>query len=158
MLKAPLKKNLLICAIIFACCGSQNSDIEIDLSNTSTPKSIPTSSTTVLVNKEYAKDLEVGDCFEFSNRELDYVAYEEQILLIDCNELHTNEVITIINFLSDEETVFNDDNIPNKELYDSCMQSYFDKYDRPLAGTLTYINWIGDTSDFETKSKLKYFL
>ena len=116
MLKAPLKKNLLICAIIFACCGSQNSDIEIDLSNTSTPKSIPTSSTTVLVNKEYAKDLEVGDCFEFSNRELDYVAYEEQILLIDCNELHTNEVITIINFLSDEETVFNDDNIPTKEL------------------------------------------
>lgn len=153
MLKAPLKKNLLICAIIFVCCGSQNSDIEIDLENTATPKSIPTSSTTVLVNKEYAKDLEVGDCFEFSNRELDYVAYEEQILLIDCNELHTNEVITIINFLSDEETVFNDDNIPNNELYDSCMQSYFDKYDRPLAGTLTYINWIGDTSDFETKSK-----
>lgn len=153
MLKASLKKNLIILFLLCASCSSLSSDTEIDLSNSSTTTPILTSTTTVLINKAYAGDLEVTDCFEFSNNDLDYFTYEEEILIVDCNELHTNEVITMINFVRNEETVFNDDNVPNNDIYDLCIQSYFDKYNRPLAGTLTYINWIGDTSNFETESK-----
>ena len=152
MLKLPLKKKLLICIIIFSSCSSPSS--EIDISDLSTSTSTSTSSTTTtLVNKEYAKDLEVGDCFEFLNIDLDYFTFEEEILIVECDELHTNEIITTISFKSNEETLFNDDNVPNNDIYDSCIQSYFDKYSRPLAGTLTYIDWIGDTTNFDTESK-----
>ena len=40
-----------------------------------------------------------------------------------------------------EETSFNDDGIPNLEIYTECEDSYEARFGRNIGGTSTYLSW-----------------
>ena len=142
--------------MFFIFCSTNTTEITVNssiqtTSTTSDPK-------TISVLKDTAADLEIGDCFEFDNNLLDYFTYEAKIEAKECTKLHSYEIITVINYKSTDETTFNDDQVPNLEIYDLCVDSYYEKYNRPIAGTLTFISWIGDTDNFEIQSDYLCFV
>ena len=143
--------------MFFIFCSTNTTEITVNSSiqTTSTTSDIPK---TIPVLKDTAADLEIGDCFEFDNNLLDYFTYEAKIEAKECTKLHSYEIITVINYKSTDETTFNDDQVPNLEIYDLCVDSYYEKYNRPIAGTLTFISWIGDTDNFEIQSDYLCFV
>jgi len=143
--------------MFFIFCSTNTTEITVNSSiqTTSTTSDIPK---TIPVLKDTAADLEIGDCFEFDNNLLDYFTYEAKIEAKECTKLHSYEIITVINYKSTDETTFNDDQVPNLEIYDSCVDSYYEKYNRTIAGTLTFISWIGDTDNFEIQSDYLCFV
>ena len=157
MLKQTWKNFFYFFAILFIFCSTNTAEITMDSSSQSTSTTIDIPET-ILVIKDTAADLEVGDCFEFDNDLLDYFSYEAKIEVKECNELHSYEIITVIDYKSTDETTFNDDQVPNLEIYDLCVDSYYEKYNRPIAGTLTFISWIGDTDNFEIQSDFLCFV
>ena len=157
MLKQIWKNFFYFFAVFFIFCSTNTAEITIDSSSQSTSTTIDVPET-ISVIKDTAADLEVGDCFEFDNDLLDYFSYEAKIEVKECTELHSYEIITVINYKSTDETSFNDDQVPNLEIYDLCVDSYYEKYNRPIAGTLTFISWIGDTDNFEMQSDFLCFV
>ena len=157
MLRQTWKNFFYFFAIFFIFCSTNTAEITIDSSSQSTSTTIDIPET-ISVIKDTAADLEVGDCFEFDNDLLDYFSYEAKIEVKECTELHSYEIITVINYKSTDETSFNDDQVPNLEIYDLCVDSYYEKYNRPIAGTLTFISWIGDTDNFEIQSDFLCFV
>lgn len=155
MFKAPLKKNLILFLIFVTCSGTETQSVN-ETSTTSTSSSSTT--TTLLKEKLVSSDLEIGDCFEFVDDVEEYLNYDLKIKVLDCNDIHMNEVISVINYVATSETIFNDDQVPNLEIYDACVVSYEKKYNRPLGGTLTYIDWIGESENFETGSEYLCFV
>ena len=155
-MKKTWKNLLYFFAMFFIFCSTNTTEITVNssiqtTSTTSDPK-------TISVLKDTAADLEIGDCFEFDNNLLDYFTYEAKIEAKECTKLHSYEIITVINYKSTDETTFNDDQVPNLEIYDSCVDSYYEKYNRTIAGTLTFISWIGDTDNFEIQSDYLCFV
>ena len=155
-MKKTWKNFLYFFAMFFIFCSTNTTEITVNssiqtTSTTSDPK-------TISVLKDTAADLEIGDCFEFDNNLLDYFTYEAKIEAKECTKLHSYEIITVINYKSTDETTFNDDQVPNLEIYDSCVDSYYEKYNRTIAGTLTFISWIGDTDNFEIQSDYLCFV
>lgn len=157
MLKQAWKNFFYFFAIFFIFCSTNTAEITIDSSSQSTSTTIDIPET-ISVIKDTAADLEVGDCFEFDNDLLDYFSYEAKIEVKECTKLHSYEIITVIDYKSTDETAFNDDQVPNIEIYDLCVDSYYEKYNRPIAGTLTFISWIGDTDNFEIQSDFLCFV
>ena len=125
MLKQAWKNFFYFFAILFIFCSTNTAEITIDSSSqsTSTTTDIPE---TISVIKDTAADLEVGDCFEFDNDLLDYFSYEAKIEVKECTKLHSYEIITVIDYKSTDETAFNDDQVPNIEIYDLCVDSYYE--------------------------------
>ena len=156
-MKKTWKNFLYFFAMFFIFCSTNTTEITVNSSiqTTSTTSDIPK---TIPVLKDTAADLEIGDCFEFDNNLLDYFTYEAKIEAKECTKLHSYEIITVINYKSTDETTFNDDQVPNLEIYDSCVDSYYEKYNRTIAGTLTFISWIGDTDNFEIQSDYLCFV
>ena len=156
-MKKTWKNLLYFFAMFFIFCSTNTTEITVNSSiqTTSTTSDIPK---TIPVLKDTAADLEIGDCFEFDNNLLDYFTYEAKIEAKECTKLHSYEIITVINYKSTDETTFNDDQVPNLEIYDSCVDSYYEKYNRTIAGTLTFISWIGDTDNFEIQSDYLCFV
>ena len=155
-MKKTWKNLLYFFAMFFIFCSTNTTEITVNssiqtTSTTSDPK-------TISVLKDTAADLEIGDCFEFDNNLLDYFTYEAKIEAKECTKLHSYEIITVINYKSTDETTFNDDQVPNLEIYDLCVDSYYEKYNRTIAGTLTFISWIGDTDNFEIQSDYLCFV
>ena len=155
-MKKTWKNFLYFFAMFFIFCSTNTTEITVNssiqtTSTTSDPK-------TISVLKDTAADLEIGDCFEFDNNLLDYFTYEAKIEAKECTKLHSYEIITVINYKSTDETTFNDDQVPNLEIYDLCVDSYYEKYNRTIAGTLTFISWIGDTDNFEIQSDYLCFV
>jgi hypothetical protein len=150
MFKAPLKKNLILFLIFVTCSGTVTESVN-EVQTTST-------STTQINEKLISQDLEIGDCFEFIDSVDEYLNFDLKINILNCNDNHTNEVITKINYAATSETVFNDDQVPNLEIYDACVESYESKFNRPLAGTLTFIDWIGENDNFESESEYLCFV
>jgi len=157
MLKQAWKNFFYFFAIFFIFCSTNTAEITIDSSSQSTSTTIDIPET-ISVIKDTAADLEVGDCFEFDNDLLDYFSYEAKIEVKECTKLHSYEIITVIDYKSTDETIFNDDQVPNIEIYDLCVDSYYEKYNRPIGGTLTFISWIGDTDNFEIQSDFLCFV
>jgi len=143
---------------LFACSSSLSQDEIQQQIDYGVSEDQATTTTTSVTEKSLTIDLEIGDCFEFVDNIEEYLNFEQKIKIQDCNEKHINEIITKINYVASPETQFNDDQVPNLEIYDACVESYETKFKRPLAGTLTYIDWIGQSENFETESEYFCFV
>ena len=155
-----MKKNLIFLLLMFIACNDQQGILEEQsvlvssttsdsLNSTSTSTMKTTTTTTVTtVNEIYASNLQAGDCFNNNGAEGYYLESTEIVELVSCDVSHQFEVISFIKYASSEETYFNDDGIPNLEIYTECEDSYEARFGRNIGGTSTYLSWAGDTSDF----------
>lgn len=150
-----MKKYLVLSLIFFfACSDTQATSKEQSIPtptmiiDKSTTTSTTTTTTIPLVQKIYAAELQVGDCFNNNGAGGYYLESTAFIELVPCDTNHQFEVISFIKYAASEETNFNDDGIPNLEIYTACEDSYETRFGRNIGGTSTYISWSGDTSNF----------
>ena len=152
-----MKKFILL--ILLSFCSSDSSQVVEESIQTST--TISTSSTTTttsvtsttlvetLSEKLYASELTIGDCFDYLGGEGYYFLADYYVTRVPCDTLHSYEIISTINYSSNDDTVFGEDGVPNLEIYTACENSYSKIFDRDIGGTSTYITWIGDIDNFE---------
>ncbi|MDA9705969.1 hypothetical protein N9U94_01895 [Acidimicrobiaceae bacterium] len=151
--------KLFVVILLFSFCSSDTSDIVEDSIQTSTTSSTSSTSTTISVTsttlpeilseKLYASDLTIGDCFDYLGGEGYYFLADYYVTRVSCDTPHTYEIISEINYSSNEETIFGEDGVPNLEIYTACEKSYSEIFNRDIGGTSTYITWIGDIENFE---------
>ena len=153
-------KKLLTLILIFSACGGTEVIEEPIGTTTSSTITTTTTSTTIFDNFDIVNgsDLVIGDCFDTGSDNSYYFSNEEEVFKLPCNREHSFEIITSINYQSTEKTEFNDDGVPNLEIYDKCVDSYFDTYGREIGGTSTFISWLGDVSDFTVEKEYKCFV
>jgi len=140
--------------ILSACSGSEIAEEPV----TTTASTTTTTTTTIPEESEFVSgsDLVIGDCFDLLEEGyLYYFSNDQEFVRLPCNKEHSFEIIMSINYQSTEETEFNGDGHPNLEIYDKCVESYFDNYGREIGGTSTYISWLGDISDFTIEKEYK---
>ena len=152
-----MKKFLIVILIFSACSGTEVVEEPI----TTTISSTTTTTTTITTIPEKSEfvtgsDLVIGDCFDLLEEgNLYYFSNDQELVKLPCNVEHSFEIITSINYQSTDETEFNNDGIPNLEIYDKCVDSYFDTFGREIGGTSTFISWLGDVSDFTIDKEYK---
>ena len=154
----PLILLLSFCSVDSST-SSENSNSTSTILITSTTTS--TSTTTTIFNtseKVKGSELLVGDCFNNNDADGYYLSEETIIERVPCNTLHQFEVISVINYVSNEDTEFNNEGVPNLEIYNNCENSYTQKYGRDIGGTSTYITWIGNIEDFDTEQSYLCFV
>ena len=98
--------------------------------------------TSLLINKSIASELEVGDCFSFINEEYTN-SWDQKISLVDCYEIHEWEVFSTVKYSTTETSILNDEGIPNDEIFNLCKESFEEIYSRPIAGSLSWGQWLG---------------
>ncbi len=150
-----MKRYLVLSLIFFSACSDTQATTEEQSIPTSTTiidnrttTSTTTTTTIPLVQKKYASELQVGDCFNNNDAGGYYLESTAFIERVPCDTGHQFEVISFIKYAASEETYFNDDGIPNLEIYTACEDSYETRFGRNIGGTSTYISWSGDTSNF----------
>ena len=153
-----MKKYLVLSLIFFSACSDTQATIEeqsippsstvIENLDTTTTSLATTTTTQPLVQKIYASELKIGDCFNNNGAEGYYLESNVLIELVSCDASHQFEVMSFIKYASSEDSYFNDDGIPNLEIYTECEISYEDRFGRNIGGTSTYLSWSGDTSNF----------
>ena len=154
----PLILLLSFCSVDSST-SSENSNSTSTILITSTTTS--TSTTTTIFNtseKVKGSELLVGDCFNNNDADGYYLSEETIIERVPCNTLHQFEIISVINYVSNEDTEFNNEGVPNLEIYNNCENSYAQKYGRDIGGTSTYITWIGNIEDFDTEQSYLCFV
>ena len=126
----------LILLISFCSVGKQttNEELKIDSTILSTITTATSTTTTVFKVSEKVKgsELAVGDCFNNNSSDGYYLSEDTIIERVPCDNLHQFEVITTVNYVSNEETEFNNEGVPNLELYDTCEKSYLEKFNLTL--------------------------
>ena len=145
-------KKFIFLIFIVACTNDVESQIEITTTTSSTSTTVSVTSTTlseILSEKLYASDLTIGDCFDYLDGEGYYFLADYYVTRVSCDTPHTYEIISEINYSSNEETIFGEDGVPNLEIYTACEKSYSEIFERDIGGTSTYITWIGDIKNFE---------
>ena len=144
-------KKFLVLILIFSACGGTEVIEEPVTTTISSTTTTTTTTTTIPEKSEFVtgSDLVIGDCFDLLEEgNLYYFSNDQELVKLPCNVEHSFEIITSINYQSTEETEFNNDGIPNLEIYDKCVDSYFDTFGREIGGTSTFISWLGEVSDF----------
>ena len=135
---------------LVACNANTESDIIQTTSTSSTTSSTSTSTVPeVISEKLYASDLSVGDCFDYLDGDGYYFLDDYYVTRVPCDTLHSYEIISKINYSSNDDTIFGEDGVPNLEIYTACEKSYSEIFNRDIGGTSTYITWIGDLENFE---------
>ena len=148
-------KRIFILVFLVACNANTESDIVPTTSTSSTTSSTSTSTVPeVISEKLYASDLNVGDCFDYLDGEGYYFLDDYYVTRVPCDILHSYEIISIINYSSNDDTIFGEDGVPNLEIYTACENSYSEIFERDIGGTSTYITWIGDLENFEEDDDL----
>ena len=151
-------KKLLVAVLIVCSCGGSQVAEEAVPTTLSTTTTSSTTTTTTPEEPEFitGSDLIIGDCFDLLEEgNLYYFLNDQEFVKLPCNVEHSFEIITSINYQSTDETEFNNDGIPNLEIYDKCVDSYFDTYGREIGGTSTFISWLGEVSDFTVDKEYK---
>ena len=147
-------KKLLIFLLFLSCSSEEVQNIvsttgdELPLSTSSTSTSTTTTILDSVSEDIIADELQIGNCFNGNGVSGIYLNSEEIINRVPCSSLHEFEVITSINFEASEDTEFNEDGIPNLEIYSKCEESYSKKFGRDIGGTSTYLSWSGSTDNF----------
>ena len=146
-------KKVIVLALLLSFCGGEVQVTEEpqvkETTTTSTTTTSTTTTTTIpLIQKIYASELQVGDCFNNNGDSGYYLETNALIELVPCDTSHQFEVVSFIKYVASEETSFNDDGIPNLEIYTGCEESYEARFGRNIGGTSTYLSWSGDTSNF----------
>lgn len=152
----------LILLISYCSVGQQTTNEELKIESTILSTTTTTSSTTTTVFKVSEKvkgsELAVGDCFNNNGADGYYLSEDTIIERVPCDNLHQFEVITTVNYVSNEETEFNNEGVPNLEIYDACEKSYLERFGRDIGGTSTYITWIGSLKDFSKEQSYTCFV
>ncbi len=152
-------KKFILLILLISFCSTDSSQVVDNSIQTSTTLSTSSTSTTtnvtsttlpeILSEKLYASDLTIGDCFDYLDGEGYYFAADYYVTRVPCDTLHSYEIISIINYSSNDDTIFGEDGVPNLEIYTACEKSYSEIFNRDIGGTSTYITWIGDLENFE---------
>jgi hypothetical protein len=162
-----LKKVFIIFLFLSFCSSdsieSSRSSIEPSTTSTSitstTTSSTTTSTTLVFPGEEIlASELKVGDCFNGNGSGGYYLESAEKIEKVPCDYPHEFEIVTSINYLSNTETDFNEEGVPNLEIYTQCEVSYLERFGRDIGGTSTYLTWTGNTTDFSQEEEYLCFV
>ena len=157
-------KKIIILFLLLSFCSEAteiNSEIEPSTTTTSTSSTTSTTTSTTLLypgEEILASELNVGDCFNGNGAGGYYLDSSETIEKIPCDYPHEFEVITSINYLSDAETKFNEEGVPNLEIYTECEVSYLERFGRDIGGTSTYLTWTGNTLDFTEEEEYLCFI
>jgi hypothetical protein len=156
-------KRYLILLLLISFCGGSSATITDEVTTTvvapTSSTSTSTSTTIAKVGEEVkASELVIGDCFNEDGADGYYLSESTVVERVACDVLHEFEVISAVNYISDEDTEFNDEGVPNLEIYNACENSYSDKYARDIGGTSTYLTWIGDLQDFNTEKSYLCFV
>ena len=156
-------KRYLILLLLISFCGGSSATItdEVTTPAVALSSSTSTSTTTTIdtvVKEVNASELVTGDCFNDDGYEGYYLSEDIVVKQVPCDVLHEFEVISSVNYISSEDTEFNDEGVPNLEIYNACENSYSDKYGRDIGGTSTYLTWIGDLQDFNTEKSYLCFV
>ena len=69
-----------------------------------------------------ASELKIGDCFNGNGAGGYYLDSAETFEKVPCDYPHEFEIVTSINYLSNTETDFNEEGVPNLEIYTQCDQ------------------------------------
>ena len=156
-------KRYLILLLLISFCGGSSATITDEVTTTvvapTSSTSTSTSTTIAKVGEEIkASALVTGDCFNEDGAGGYYLSESSVVERVPCDALHEFEVISAVNYISDEDTEFNDEGVPNLEIYTACENSYSDIYGRDIGGTSTYLTWIGDLQDFNTEKSYLCFV
>ena len=153
-----MKKFILLILLLSFCSNESSQVVEESIQTSTTISTSSTSSTTsvtsttlpeILSEKLYASELTVGDCFDNLDGDGYYFSADYYVTRVPCNTLHSYEIISTINYSSNDDTIFGEDGVPNLEIYTACENSYSEIFNRDIGGTSTYITWIGDIEDFD---------
>ena len=145
-------KKIILLIFIVACTNNVESQEEPTTTTSSTSTTTSVTSTTlpeILSEKIYASELKIGDCFDYLADEGYYFSADYYVTRVPCDVLHSYEILSTINYSSNEDTIFGEDGVPNLEIYTACENSYSEIFERDIGGTSTYITWIGDLENFE---------
>jgi hypothetical protein len=156
-------KRYLILLLFISFCGGSSATITDEVTTTvvapTSSTSTSTSTTIAKVGEEIkASALVTGDCFNEDGAGGYYLSESSVVERVPCDVLHEFEVISAVNYISDEDTEFNNEGVPNLEIYTACENSYSDIYGRDIGGTSTYLTWIGDFQDFNTEKSYLCFV
>ena len=110
-------KKVIVFALLLAFCGgevqvTEEPEIKETTTTSTTTTSTTTTTTIPLVQKIYASELQVGDCFNNNGDSGYYLESNALIELVPCDTSHQFEVVSFIKYVASEETSFNDDGIP----------------------------------------------
>ena len=133
-------KKIFILVFLVACNTNTESDIIQTTSTSSTTSSTSSSTSTstipeVISEKIYATELSIGDCFDNLDGEGYYFSPDYYVTRVPCDKLHSYEIISTINYSSNDDTIFGEDGVPNLEIYPACEKSYSEIFERDIGGT-----------------------